>query len=79
MSVKNTGHLLLDRILKEKRQHRNECSNETRKSNNVERKKNILKRIVSKTDKDSRISLSIKYRLSIKRKRRIKIQEKTNR
>ena len=73
MDVENIRHLILYRIPTRKEQHWNERLNKTRKQDYTEKKKNILKRIISETDKDLRILFSIKYRLDNKRKRKIEI------
>ena len=41
MDTRNIGHPLPNRISKRKGQYWNECPNETRKSDNSEKKKNI--------------------------------------
>ena len=79
MDVENTEHLLPNRISKEKRQYRNRCSNETRKLNHFEEKKNILKRIIFRINENLKILFAIKYRSSIKKRKKMKIQEKVNR
>ena len=78
MDIKNTEYSLLNRVSTRKEQHRDECPNKTRKLDHFKREKNISKRIISRTSKDSRISFSNEYRLSIKEKRRMKIQRKTH-
>ena len=43
MNIKNTRHFILNRISKRKRQYKNRRSNETRKQDNLEEEKDILK------------------------------------
>ena len=49
-----------------------------KKSDYVKRKKNISKRIISRTSKNLGISFSNEYRLNDKEEEKMKIQEKTN-
>ena len=41
MDIKDTRYFLSNRLLKEKRQYRNRCLNQTRKQSNSKRKKDI--------------------------------------
>ena len=49
INTRNTRYFLPNRILKEKRQYRNGCTNQKRKQSHSKRKKNISKRINTKT------------------------------
>ena len=73
MDTGNTRHFVSNRISKRERQRWNGRSNKTKRSDYVKRKENISKRIIFRISKDLRISFSIKYRLSDKRKKKIKV------
>ena len=73
MNTRNTRHILLNRISKRKKQCRNGRFNTTKKLDYIKRKKDISKQIISKKDKEIRILLSIKHRLSNKRKEKMEI------
>ena len=64
MDTRNTGYFLLNRISNKERQYRDECLDKTRRSDDVERKKDIFERTIFRTSKDLRILFSTKYRLS---------------
>ena len=49
MNFKNIEYFLSNRISKRKRQYRNECSNQKKKQSYSKRKKNISKRVNTKT------------------------------
>ena len=73
MDFKNTRHSLSNRISKRERQHRSECPNQKRKQDHFKRKKNISKRVNTKTSQKTRILFSIKCDSIILTKRVMKI------
>ena len=75
MNLENTRHSLSNRISKEKGQYRDWCLDQKRKQDYIKEKKNIFKRVDTKTNQKIRISFSTKYSLIVQIKRTMKIQE----